>query len=263
MTKRLLSALTSALLLLAFALPSWAQPQTFSLPQAAGNARVLSLGTAVDPQTGKLVEGLAIIHRKDSNSHKPNHPNQGGGQSCYGYLASGAKWKTLEPWTVNPANSSGLGADFVFTNLSDDIVKWEVAAGAEILGTGSSTTQTLVADTTSLDGVNEVYFAAIDDSGTIAVTIVWGIFSGPPFGRELVEWDQVYDDADYDWSASGEAGKMDFENIATHELGHSVGMADLYNLSCVAETMYGYADFGETNKRDLNAGDILGISKLY
>ena len=101
------------------------------------------------------------------------------------------------------------------------------------------------------------------DPNAIAVTIIWGIFGGSPFNRQLVEWDQIYDDATYDWSISGEAGKMDFENIATHELGHAVGMSDLYNSTCANETMYGYAAYGETKKRDLNAGDISGISKLY
>ena len=56
--------------------------------------------------------------------------------------------------------------------------------------------------------------------------------------------------------------KIDFYNIATHELGHSVGMTDLYNF-CTEETMYGYATEGETKKRDLNAGDIAGINALY
>ena len=55
---------------------------------------------------------------------------------------------------------------------------------------------------------------------------------------------------------------MDFENIATHELGHAVGLGDLYN-DCTEETMYGYASYGETKKRTLEAGDITGIKKLY
>jgi hypothetical protein len=64
-------------------------------------------------------------------------------------------------------------------------------------------------------------------------------------------------------SDSGEAGKMDFENIATHELGHSVGLGDLYTDACSEQTMYGYADNGETKKRTLEAGDIKGVQELY
>ena len=108
-----------------------------------------------------------------------------------------------------------------------------------------------------------MYFANITDRDAIAVTIVWGIFNGPPSSRLLVAWDQIYDDVDFDWSAAGEAGMMDFENIATHELGHSVGLGDLYTSKCSDETMYGYASEGETNKRTLEAGDIAGVKELY
>ena len=39
-------------------------PQTLVLPPAADNSPVISLGSAIDPATGKKVDGLAIIHRK-------------------------------------------------------------------------------------------------------------------------------------------------------------------------------------------------------
>jgi predicted Zn-dependent protease len=56
---------------------------------------------------------------------------------------------------------------------------------------------------------------------------------------------------------------MDLRNIATHELGHAVGLADLYENACSEETMYGYSSEGETKKRDLNDGDITGLQQLY
>lgn len=242
---------------------------------------VFSLGTAID--NGRIVEGYAIINYKkgygkpgtacgngicepgenavkcpvDCGSTEPDT------SSCYGFLAKGAKWKSVESYIVNPANTEGLGYTFVINNLATDIGKWEAVAGADILGVGSSTKEILVADTVATDDKNEVYFADVDYEGAIAITIVWGIFGGPPFARELVEWDQVYDDVDFDWSASGEAGKMDFENIATHELGHSVGMGDLYTSECLEQTMYGYAGYGETKKRSLESGDITGVKTLY
>lgn len=117
------------------------------------------------------------------------------------------------------------------------------------------------------DDKNEVYFGDIDEPGAIGVTVIWGIFGGPPFNRKLIEWDQVYDEVDFDWSADCESenctAKMDFENIATHELGHSVGMGDLYDAACSEVTMYGYGTEGETKKRTLEQGDIVGIQKLY
>lgn len=241
--------------------------KTLTLPSNADNSPVISLGTRQDPETGLMVEGYAFVHYASSKSAAKSPRTT----QCYDFLASGAKWKSVEPWVVNPTNTRGLASDFVFNNLSNGIIKWEDAtdgtignlAGSQILGDGTLSAETLLADTVSPDGKNEVYFANVDDANAIAITIVWGVFGGPTRSRILTEWDQVYDDTDYDWSATGEAGKMDFESIATHELGHSVGMGDLYNSVCGAETMYGYASTGEINKRDLNSGDITGINSMY
>jgi|SRR3989344_1783564 len=228
--------------------------------QVADN--VFSLGTARDVD-GSIVEGFMIIDKKrDAKPPWAGGGGTGGTTTCFSLLSKGAKWKTVEPWIVNPANSESLGDDFILNNLAAGIQKWEAASSTNILGNGNIDTSTLVADEINPDGVNEVYFGDVGSVGSIAVTIVWGIFGGPPNGRKLVEWDQVYDQIDYNWSSSGEANKMDFENINTHELGHSVGMSHPPD-ECANETMYRFADFGEIKKRDLSAGDIAGINELY
>jgi len=241
---------------------------------------IFSLGTAV--HEGKVVEGYAIVRYKDSPG-KPSGCNNdgacqgwesascgdcsGGGvtepSTCFEFLAKDAKWKTVEPYVINPANEEGLNETTLVENFALGVSKWNDAAMHGVLGGGAATATPLEADTVSPDSVNEVYFGSIANEGAIAITVVWGVFGGPPKKRELVEWDMVFDQADFDWSLSGNASMMDFENIATHELGHSAGMADLYTLECSEETMYGYASNGETEKRDLNAGDITGIQTLY
>ncbi len=239
------------------------------LSPEADNAEVISLGNALDKKTKEVVEGFAIIHFKDKKA-KFGSARRPKSTQCYSFLASGAKWKTVEPWIVNTTNSRGLDSSFVLNNLTSNSAKWEDAAdgiigngiGADILGDGSTTSSTLTADTSAPDDQNEAYFADISTSGAIAVTIVWGIFGGPISQRQLVEWDQVYDDVDFDWSSTGEVGKMDFENIASHESGHSVGMGHPSD-SCAEETMYRFANFGETKKRDLASGDIAGANQLY
>ena len=264
MIKKILISVIGLILILSFVIAEPGKSGKFALPENAKEIApgVYSLGHSL--HDGKLVEGMAYVHYKEGKA-KGGNARAGGSDSssCYGFMAKGAKWKKIENWIVNPANSRGLDSAFVFDNLAFDIGKWENAAGKNILGGGSLTSDLLAADTINPDNQNEVYFADVSDSGAIAVTIVWGYFSGPIFARELVEWDQVYDDVDFDWSLNGEANKMDFENIATHELGHSFGLADLYTLSCSAQTMYGYASDGETNKRTLELGDITGIKKLY
>lgn len=244
--------------------------RTLLLPPAADASPVIALGTATDPGTGKVAQGFAIIHRREGEARGSGGAKPG--NACYTYLGKGAKWRTVEPWFVNPTNGDGLDGATVANLLTGGVTKWEDAAdgvvgngvGVDVLGSGTATTSQLSADTAAPDNQNEVYFADISDSSAIAVTIVWGVFGGPISGRQLVEWDQVYDDVTFDWSAdaAGVPGKMDVDNIATHELGHSVGLGDLYN-SCTEETMYGYSAATETKKRNLNAGDIAGINTLY
>lgn len=274
----------SIILGLLTALPVAAQPiipavvqfpgQTIQVPQVAidNSPAIVPLGSAIDPASGKKVEGVMFIHYKKAPTHKPQHSGTSGGTgNCFAYLAKGAKWKTVEDWVMNPANTEGLNGALLFGLEDASLTRWEDAtdgvingAGVQIFGPGTSTTTVLSADTSAPDGQNEVFFGSISEPGVIAITIVWGIFAGPPSGRELVEWDQVYDQVDFDWSAAvgGVAGKMDFDNIATHENGHSGGMGHPSD-SCTEETMYRFSQNAETKKRDLNAGDIAGINGLY
>jgi hypothetical protein len=56
---------------------------------------------------------------------------------------------------------------------------------------------------------------------------------------------------------------MDVQNIAAHELGHAVGLADVYEAECADVTMHGYSDYEETQKSSLEEPDIIGINTLY
>jgi hypothetical protein len=62
-------------------------------------------------------------------------------------------------------------------------------------------------------------------------------------------------------------GTVDIRTIAQHELGHTLGLADLYpednnyRPSWEAQTMWGYND--GTADWTLNSGDIAGVQKLY
>lgn len=240
--------------------------RTLILPAEAGNSRVISLGTAIDPQSGKVVEGYAFITPRKNNAKPPWAGGGGGGKpkgasTCYSVIAKDAKWKVAEDYTVDGSNNAGLNAADVSNLIATSLNTWDSEVAYNIFG-NASTSLVDGADELSPDGKNEVYFADISSPGAIAVTITWGIFNGPPSQRELVEWDQVYDDVDFTWSTSGAAGDMDFQNIATHEIGHALGLSHPDD-TCTTETMYRFASEGETNKQDLEAGDIAGVEKLY
>jgi hypothetical protein len=259
---------------------------TVSIPEHAIEMvpGVFFLGTAIEQ--GKLVEGYAIVDYKKGHAKPGTECGNGicepsenvnkcpadcsGGEvptdtTCYGFFAKSLRWRTVEPWVMNPANIRGLDETQLFLHFANDILTWETEAGTDILGDGVMTTDALEADMTEPDDQNEVYFDDIEEPGVIAMTVVWGIFRGPPASRNIISWDHVYDDVNYDWSneAEGVPLKMDFDNIVTHELGHSIGLLDMYDSACLDVTMYGRAGYEETNKRSLEAADITGVKELY
>ncbi len=207
---------------------------------------------------------ITFIHHKKGHT-KPNQPGKPtkppAESTCYGFLARGAKWKTAEDYVINPDNSDGLSSFFIVNSLAAGVGQWETYGG-NIFGAGSTNYSAAYGQ---YDYQNSVQFGRYPDPNVIAVTSVWGYFSGPLQTRELVEWDMLFNDASlWDWGeAIADPTLMDLQNIATHELGHSAGMDDLYETTCQAETMYGYSTEGETSKRDLAPGDKTGIQKLY
>jgi hypothetical protein len=118
-------------------------------------------------------------------------------------------------------------------------------------------------DTTAQYGIYDhknslVFGDYVADNNIIAQTTTWYTLRG----RQIVEYDITFE-TDFAWGdAISDQTKMDLQNIATHEIGHGIGLADLYN-SCTEETMYGYSGYGETKKRDLNSGDIVGLQRMY
>jgi len=72
------------------------------------------------------------------------------------------------------------------------------------------------------------------------------------------ESDILFNGEDYLWSDNGAANRYDVQNIATHEIGHSVGLDDLYGGGDTEKTMYGHASTGETTKSSLHSDDVNG-----
>ena len=208
---------------------------------------------------------ITFIHYKKNNV-KP--PGVGGGKKdkdsqCYTFLSKGAKWKTTEDYEIDADNPDGLVDQFVRDAVELGVSEWEQYGGEAIFG--NSSWGEVIGEWDAYDEKNTVSFGDYGDSRVIAVTNIWGYFGGPPGKRELVEWDMLFNTGgDWTWGdADLNSSLMDLQNIATHELGHSAGMGDLYDTACDLETMYGYSEKGDMVKRDLYNGDIVGIENLY
>ena len=153
---------------------------------------------------------------------------------------------------INPANSYGFSQSAVVDTITGSANTWDVETAYQVFSY-KGTTSSRIAGTR--DGYNVISWGTYS-AGVIAVTMSW------VSGKRVLEADcrmNTY----YSWSLTGEAGKMDVQNIVTHELGHFCGIADLYNDADYWLTMYGYSNFAEIYKRTLGLGDIRGLEAFY
>lgn len=198
------------------------------------------------------LERVDFIHyARPSAAAKPPRTD-----TCYKLM--GVKWNTLPvSYAINPLNNQGLSEEFVTSTFSSAAELWD-----------ASTSQNLFNDAYTVDYAahygaqnyqNAVAFGDYADSNVIGVTSVWYT----RVGKQIVEFDMLFNTR-FNWGdASVNPALMDFQNIATHELGHTVGLADLYTSTCAAVTMYGYSTEGEISKRTLEQPDVLGLQKIY
>lgn len=176
----------------------------------------------------------------------------------YGYV--GFHWDASDlpvRYYINENGTSDiLGTAEEFAAVQASFQTWKDDAGSYMDYAYMGTT---ARNASSRDGFDVVSWQPIDGlEGTLAETSFWYDSST----KHLLEFDIVFDE-DETWSASGEIGKYDIQNVGTHEVGHTLVLNDLYDSADSEQTMYGYSSHGEIKKRDLYTGDIAGIRFIY
>ena len=259
MRKKIFICLVFTLLLSPAALAVERIPTTV----APSEQTVVAPSQAID--NAPALEAITIVHYKkgfvkpDGNFKRPPTPSV---PSCYGFISGTAHLLNAVDLYINAAGSgTTTTTEQVYGAVAASVVSWDEQTSAAVF-------RNLITDITAnfdtyYDGRNEISFGNYPQEGVIGVTRIWGVFSGKPSSRYLSGFDVLLD-TDFSWG-DGEMNPllMDLQNILTHELGHGVGLGDVYEDACAAVTMYGYSSEGDVLKRTLEPADILGLKILY
>ncbi|HVM45204.1 MAG TPA: matrixin family metalloprotease [Candidatus Thermoplasmatota archaeon] len=169
------------------------------------------------------------------------------------YSLTGWKWNSAYSGKLDTSNPYGLSASGLLKAFNDGSEAWDARTGADIFG--SITSGGLAKNVGRGDGINQHGFKK--GGNYVAVTYTWSS------GGRAIESDAGYNTF-YPWSLTGESNKMDVLNVQVHEIGHTFGMGHTSTASVNScQTMYPYVDYGETQKRTLADGDIIGLRAIY
>ena len=202
-------------------------------------------------------ERVDFIHyAKPNNPAKPTNPAKPDKTTtCYKLM--GVKWTTFPvSYFINPSNTQGLNEFWVLETISTSAETWDAETPRDLFTDNPKTTFSSYG---VQDFQNTIDFGDYPNDGVIAVTSVWYT----RVGKQIVEFDMRFNTR-FNWgNGKDDNSLMDLQNIATHELGHAVGLADLYTTTCSAVTMYGYSGYGDIEKRSLEPADITGLQVMY
>jgi hypothetical protein len=176
------------------------------------------------------------------------------------------KWRQLPvSYVINPYNPHELEPAFIEQAIQAGAEEWDSYTTGELYDDNVAINYDV--EYGVLDDKNAIVFGDYSTPGVIAVTKVWY----NPATKAIVEFDIKFD-TDWTWGDAQSSpatepddpsAVMDVQNIAAHELGHAVGLDDVYQTECSDVTMYGYSDYEETQKTDLEEPDIIAINTLY
>ncbi len=196
------------------------------------------------------IEVVTFVNTPYWNS-PPWYPDECEDTDTYRLVRGGIRWNS-DDLPVNCVVYT-LGAPTgAFAAVTSAFATWDGQTSAGIYG--DIDVDGGIPPGIAMDGSNTIYWGTIDGpGGTIAVTqfVFWSNT------KELIEFDIKFDSAE-DWLTG-----FDIQNVATHELGHTLVLDDLRSPRDGALTMHAYTWPGDIIKRDLGSGDILGIQAIY
>jgi hypothetical protein len=187
------------------------------------------------------------------------------GGNANAYCFTGKKWVQNDPQiklAINPTGS-GLGTTETINAIYGAGQTWDAATNQNLFldNTVSLTTAT----PGKYDGKNTFGWLTYNTGCTaLASAGTWYKLTKVDGYYPIVEVDVAFNKK-YAWTTSNTqiSGKIDLQSVALHEMGHMIGLGDIYNKAAFTKDTRQVMHYYTGIKRTLGNGDKTGVWALY
>ena len=179
----------------------------------------------------------------------------------------GYRWNKLNPqikWYLrDDANLKGEGVDkyAVQSAIAAASNTWDDATNQNLFADTNLVTISPTVKADTYDGNNAIAWMSFSP-GALAYARTWYQTSKVGGYYSALESDINLNTA-YSWSTTGIGSKIDVQSVVLHEMGHTIGLGDLYGKSQFASDTRQVMHYYTGVKRTLGNGDATGVWTLY
>lgn len=178
------------------------------------------------------------------------------------FAYEGVQWKGFHPVVRLEVNENATGYSGGAGAIRAAAARWSRAGDGRFSFKYAGPTTATEADP---NGHNELFWGPVWFADAIAMASVWA--SGPTGGPLWIYESDIVFNEKLPWGNGSSDAYFDVMEVATHELGHTLGLLDLYGQIGGGDddlkTMYGFGWKGKINGRTLHHDDIAGVMWLY
>ncbi len=197
----------------------------------------------------------------------PAYTADGGNANAYALL--GRRWNMKDPQLKlvlkNDAylTSEGLSASAVQSAITAAANTWDDATNQNLFKDSGLVTLDPTVDADKYNQIDTISWKPYANANCIAYSKSWFSSSKKVDGYNTMYDSDIVFNSNFNWRTDGSKSGIDVQSVALHEMGHMLGLDDIYNKPQFAkdtvQVMHCYTGI----KRTLGNGDKNGIWVLY